>query len=812
MALPDAVEARRIAAQLATLEQQRAEGNLPYDTTPLRLYQVQTGGFVRVLDQHPEPISQGMLQAIDTFIKKHQEREDLDEMKANMDGKQQEEEEEEKEEEKTVAGQETVTVAGDMEQKRREKSVDAVARFLDQDIATTVCDTVTDVDEEIVEKTESYDASISVDCAPPWETASVVKTPQELLAQNERVSDFLCLETLVEDQKLLSGQENARNDGHPVDKALNDVSEPVDNSMLLDQWPPQLEERRRLWFAPQNSSRRTCVIGAKNQSIVYWMHNTLRVTQGNYGLEAAIMLSRRLAAPLVVVCLVSVSVIYPVCHATTASDAYARYSLVELYQQFKQAGIPFYGITAKEFKMSTTSNDQQNSLSLKPNPLYELLDGFEPHAVVADAMFDPPSRRDMVHLARYLNLNRSSCSWSFMSMDSTTCCPAYQLSPKLQRTFERGAAFASEEQFGAEYASFSQPRNGTYVFSPLPRVSTLDRVVDSRRLKVINALLQRLHMEEINWQVVKAENAQSSSQMRRFSEGEGLQKLSQLLADSDSHPAIQTELRGGGVLSLLPFIRHGTLFAGYVLQRISESIDLCPTPTASQERKALAMRKVMRSRAAKHFGIERDYVLYLSLWSTAAAAGGSFDPSEPTQPDITLSSTSEIIAGLKMSAPRSSSLDIYRKLLPAWAYSAVRIAEESKVHVTDAALYDPYELECARTKDLYWNEIQKMLVEQQYLHPLLVVYWAYRVLTWSVSCRAAIATIESLISQCALGSASSPDAVLIVWKQLFRLGSSSINATISSNMQKTSHLEELRQFQLILESELASQPKLQLRP
>lgn len=65
--------------------------------------------------------------------------------------------------------------------------------------------------------------------------------------------------------------------------------------------------------------------------------------------------------------------------------------------------------------------------------------------------------------------------------------------------------------------------------------------------------------------------------------------------------------------------------------------------------------------------------------------------------------------------------------------------------VPGAALYDPYELESARTKDLYWNEIQKFLVEQQYLHPLLVVYWAYRVLTWSVSSRAAIAVCKSIL-------------------------------------------------------------------
>lgn len=304
------------------------------------------------------------------------------------------------------------------------------------------------------------------------------------------------------------------------------------------------------------------------------------------------MLSRRLAVPLVVLCLVPSSIVYPVCHSTTASDAYARFSFVELYQQFAQAGVPFFGVTAKEDGVSTSH--EQQSLALKPNPLYELLDAFAPRAVVTDAMFDSSSRSDMVHLTRYLELNRSSCSWSLLSMDSTTCCPAYQLSMKLQSTLEPGAAFATEEQFGAEYASFAQPRNGTYVFSPLPRVGTQDAAQNQRRSDLLATVLEKLQLENVNWEVVKAENTQSSSQMRRFSEGEGLQRLSQLLSGSDSQPAIQAELRGGGVLSLMPFIRHGTLFAGYVLRRINEAIASSPTPTTPQARKALAMRKVNR--------------------------------------------------------------------------------------------------------------------------------------------------------------------------------------------------------------------------
>lgn len=57
----------------------------------------------------------------------------------------------------------------------------------------------------------------------------------------------------------------------------------------------------------------------------------------------------------------------------------------------------------------------------------------------------------------------------------------------------------------------------------------------------------------------------------------------------------------------------------------------------------------------------------------------------------------------------------------------------------DSVSYDPYELESARTNDMYWNDIQKFLTEHRYLHPLLIVYWSYRILQWSISSQSAIA-------------------------------------------------------------------------
>lgn len=84
--------------------------------------------------------------------------------------------------------------------------------------------------------------------------------------------------------------------------------------------------------------------------------------------------------------------------------------------------------------------------------------------------------------------------------------------------------------------------------------------------------------------------------------------------------------------------------------------------------------------------------------------------------------------------------DLHGVVLPSWINNNMKFGAETQG--VDPALnsvtYDPYELESARTNDLYWNDIQKFLTEHRYLHPLLVVYWSYRILQWSVSSQSAI--------------------------------------------------------------------------
>ncbi|KAL4166964.1 hypothetical protein KRP22_012451 [Phytophthora ramorum] len=173
MSLPDAAEARRISAQLATLEQQRAQGTLPHGDTPLRLYRVQTGGFVRVLDGHPEPISQGMLETIDAFMRKSEERGGTEEMKTAGEGRR-----------RDFAELRADGAEQSKLQQEVRDNVAAAAKTGDGGVAMTA---PADGD---VEKTQTS-GSVGVEIAPPWESAIPVKTPQELLAQNERASDWL---------------------------------------------------------------------------------------------------------------------------------------------------------------------------------------------------------------------------------------------------------------------------------------------------------------------------------------------------------------------------------------------------------------------------------------------------------------------------------------------------------------------------------------------------------------------------------------------------------------------------------------------
>ncbi|KAG7394676.1 hypothetical protein PHYBOEH_004832 [Phytophthora boehmeriae] len=184
MPLPGAVEARRISAQLEALEQQRAQGILPHENAPLRLYRVPTGGFVRVLDRNPEPISPGMLEAISAFIQKNDKKDDLEETKASP--------KQESEEKKTLQLQDSAASLVDAAEQDNTQNFTCNTggnSAANEEIAVALSGTA-NVDGDGVEMTANS-TSVDVEMTAPWGSDGIVKTPKELLGQNERASDWL---------------------------------------------------------------------------------------------------------------------------------------------------------------------------------------------------------------------------------------------------------------------------------------------------------------------------------------------------------------------------------------------------------------------------------------------------------------------------------------------------------------------------------------------------------------------------------------------------------------------------------------------
>uniref|UniRef100_K3X2Y3 Photolyase/cryptochrome alpha/beta domain-containing protein n=1 Tax=Globisporangium ultimum (strain ATCC 200006 / CBS 805.95 / DAOM BR144) TaxID=431595 RepID=K3X2Y3_GLOUD len=506
------------------------------------------------------------------------------------------------------------------------------------------------------------------------------------------------------------------------------------------------------------------------------MRNTLRVMHGNFALETALHLSQRLTIPVVTLCLVPSAIVYPTCHASNVDDAYARWSFADIHQQFQRVGLPFIGVTGKSSRKRLRYQDDRNDEGFA---LFKLLDIFSPHAVVTDNAFDVHAMRDLDQLSQFLHATPTSSPWALVAIDSSSCIPICSKSDKVQSTLRsRGEQYLHEDDFGREYAKYSQNDFQPYAFTAIGKVPAKLAVSESDCVDRVQLalLLRDLRLEQVDWSIIESMNTQNSPEMAPFSEMDALQKLDRLLTGFSDRPAIQAELQGGGVMSLLPYIRHGTLFSGHVIRQISAAISSQPPPRTAQARKALAALKKPDSESA-----------------LLAPAYGSF-------------AKCFALDWLHAFSASSSALDAYSVVLPTWInndtkFGAGTTSGQKNDPDLGAAIYDPYELESARTNDLYWNDIQKFLTEHRYIHPLLIVYWSYRILQWSVSSRAAIAMIESLLHKNALGASSSPDAIFGVWNQLFRLGTP---ALMSENEDTVST------FQRLMDQEVSSQPRLQL--
>lgn len=406
-------------------------------------------------------------------------------------------------------------------------------------------DTSSNTPPDPVASNSPESASVQVE---PWLTSSM-QTPEELIQTGEQVSTWLDSRNVGTTEDDQERQQLAPHNSDPAADALVEMEMPTDAipggkpledfASLCEGWPLGLEERRTICYRP---SPEVATYYARNRReapcIVYWMRSTLRVTHGNFALEAALLLAQRLGIPLVTVCLVPCAIVYPTCHAATVDDAYARWSFAEVQQQFSQAGLPFFGFAGKSrARTRGLSSDSEGF------PLFQLLDFFSPYIVVADNAFDLQARRDLDQLSQYLHATPSSSPWSLVAIDSISCIPVCSRSEEVRRSLEPGERYLGEDDFGRVYTEYSQQQFQPCSFTAIGNLhqnpagrERLDRVS-------LGKLLCKLHLEEVNWRIVESMNKQSSPEMVSFGEMDALQKLDRLLGGFCDRPAIQAELQ-----------------------------------------------------------------------------------------------------------------------------------------------------------------------------------------------------------------------------------------------------------------------------
>lgn len=387
----------------------------------------------------------------------------------------------------------------------------------------------------------------------PWMLPTLAQTPEEIAANGELVSALLSSEheRVIEDETMeelvpsstscttSTTEESAVSTGNPP---LLKPQSLEGFTSLCERWPTALEERRKICYLP---SLEVAAYYERNRTttpcILYWMRNTLRVSHGNFALEAALLLAERLGLPVVTMCLVPCAIVYPTCHSTNANDAFARWSYADVYQQLCQAGLPFLGFTGstapKKIKSAVDVDDADGF------PLFQLIESFSPYVVITDDACDLQASRNLHQLTQFLHATPSSSPWGLFAIDSNTCLPMYSRSEMARRTLAAGERFLSEDEFSHTYTECFQDEGEPYSFTAIERAKLVEDFDAKSKRDARLKLLRQLEMEEVNWRIVESLNRQCSPEMAPFSEMDALQKLDRLLGESSDRPAIQAELQ-----------------------------------------------------------------------------------------------------------------------------------------------------------------------------------------------------------------------------------------------------------------------------
>ena len=126
----------------------------------------------------------------------------------------------------------------------------------------------------------------------------------------------------------------------------------------------------------------------------------------------------------------------------------------------------------------------------------------------------------------------------------------------------------------------------------------------------------------------------------------------------------------------------------------------------------------------------------------------------------------------------------YLEILPKWVAELCLegVTTEKKKAMGDTKPVNPLEYELSKTEDSYWNDIQAFLYDRHYQHPLMSLYWGFKIFKSSASFVEALMVnyviksilyndsltssymqlLEALVTKCSLGASTSPDEMFLL--------------------------------------------------
>nr|CCA14329.1 conserved hypothetical protein [Albugo laibachii Nc14] len=521
-------------------------------------------------------------------------------------------------------------------------------------------------------------------------------------------------------------------------------------------------------------------IVTSGRRVVYWQRNTLRTDGSNFGLLTACCSARALNTAVVAVTLLPNSIILPAECAKTATEAYNRASYTEYITNMQSLGIPVYGITPK--LVESKSSDRFS--------LMNVFATFDPCVIITDDAFNVGSVIEVEALCHNMREASDKHTCPLLAVDSQSCIPIRTLDREIRGP--EAPSLAVVDTSCCDKARFSN------IYTDLLAQSLSDVPIDKAGLKSITDTLipssqslgqdlelekqlDKFDLELIDWFIVKG-LALNDPLRRMYTASEGAKVVESIISHLSSRPSIQEELRGGGIMSLQPFIRHGTLSTFVVMQKIIAAIS---STKSGDCRKRLAALKVLQSRAMEYLARDRDYALYLSMQFSPHLASR---PQENRSQHLTKLQC-KFPTILHSLDPSQSYLNAYLEILPKWVAELCLegVTTEKKKAMGDTKPVNPLEYELSKTEDSYWNDIQAFLYDRHYQHPLMSLYWGFKIFKSSASFVEALMVnyviksilyndsltssymqlLEALVTKCSLGASTSPDEMFLLWVRLF---------------------------------------------